>query len=336
MRRLFLALLPCFTAAALAQPTTTLTQLLEALPAPPAQAEAAARWLDPQGRLQHPGMLALQQAIDAHKQAMARLGSQNANTAQAQAGYATQDLMQGIGDAGIDVPRMQADPAYAAQVQERLSRMTPAEQMALAQRMAAPINRDRRVANPAQAMASDPPAAKAAYEAGQAYTQAQARTQRLTQKLALWKEADAAVQQLLARRLEPGLPRPAMAADNIGCEAACQAQWEAYAARMLPLMVARDTQVLQLRAAALQRHRAALAAELQAVDRHMAATRFGSQSHSGVHREQILAYDLTAVGEVEFLRDRLADAVRSASQVVNCGRQVVLFPGTVCQPAAKG
>ena len=34
--------------------------------------------------------------------------------------------------------------------------------------------------------------------------------------------------------------------DNPGCDKACEAGWHAYAAKMLPLMIARDTQALKL------------------------------------------------------------------------------------------
>jgi hypothetical protein len=318
------------TAAAHAQPTTRLAELLAALPEPPATPEQAAQWVDRAGKPLHPGLLAQREASEAHKAAANRILSRDADAARAQTGYQVEALSQGMADIGIDMQRMQSDPAYAAQVQERLRRMTPAEQMALAQRMNAPMQQDRRITNEAKSMAEDNPAATAAYEAGQAYSQAQAFTERRNREVKLWQETEAAIAKLNARKLEPGLPKPAMEYDNIGCQAGCRAQWEAYAARMLPLMVAREAEALRLRHAALQKQRAWLAAELAPVDRHMAATSFGARSTSRVHREQIVAYDIAAVGEIQALYDRLLDTARHAAIVVQCGRQAVLVPGAVC------
>lgn len=325
-----LLVLTLAVAAAHAQPSTTPSQLLQALPDAPATPEQAAQWLDQEGRIVHQAQTALQQAIAAHKDAMERILSSSAATARTQASYQTEALAQGMSDIGIDMQRMQSDPAYAAQVQQRLQRMSPAEQMALAQRMSAPMNQDRRITNEAQSMAQDNPAAKAAFEAGQAFAQAQAFNERRAREIKLWQETEAAVARVTAKKLNVGVPKPAMEYDNIGCLAACQSQWETYAARMLPLMVARETELLKLRVAALNQQRAWAAAELKPVSSHMTATAFGEKSTSRVHREQIVAYDIAAVGEVQAVSERLLDAVRRAAIVVRCGKQAVLVPGAAC------
>jgi len=317
-------------AAAQAQPTTSLAQLLAALPEPPATPEQAAQWVTSQGKALHTGLLAQQEAVEAHKAAANRVGQMGADAVRQQTGYRVEALNQGMADVGIDMQRMQSDPAYAAQVQEKLRRMTPAEQMALAQRMNAPMLQDKRITNEAKSMAEDSPAATAAYEAGQAFSQAQAFTERRNREIRLWQETEAAVAKLNAKKLDAGMPKPAMEYDNIGCQAGCRSQWETYASRMLLLMVARETEALKLRSAALQKQRAWVAAELAPVDRHMAATSFGAKSTSRVHREQIVTYDISAVGEIQALSDRLLDTVRHAAIVVQCGRQAVLVPGAVC------
>ena len=317
-------------AAAQAQPSTTPSQLLQALPEAPTTPEQAAQWLDRQGQVVHPAQLALQQAIAAHKSAAERVLSSDVAAARIQAGYQVESLAKGMGDVGIDMQRMQSDPAYAAQVQQRLQRMTPAEQMAFAQRMSAPMQQDRRITNEARSMAEDSPAATAAFEAGQTFAQAQAFNARRTREIKLWQETEAAVAQVNAKKLNAGAPKPAMEYDNIGCLAACQAQWETYAARMLPLMVARETEVLKLRVAAVQKQRTWVASDIKPVDSHMVATAFGEKSTSRVHREQIVAYDISAVGEVQAVSERLLEAVRRAAVVVRCGKQAVLVPGAVC------
>ncbi len=317
--------------AAQAQPTTTLAQLLAALPEPPATPEQAAQWLDRQGQLViHPGLLAQRQAMEAHRSAAQRIGSADADTVRAQTTYRTEALSQGMADVGIDMQRMHTDPAYAAQVQEKLRRMTPAEQMALAQRMNAPMQQDRRLTNEAKAMADDRPAATAAYQAGQAFSQAQAMTARRNREAQLWQETEAAIARLNAKRLDPGVPKPAMEWDNIGCDATCRGRWETYASRMLPLMVAREAEALKIRTAALQKQRAWVAADISPVDRHLAATAFGVGSTSRVHREQIVTYDISAVNEIQALSERLLATVRQAAIVVQCGKQAVLVPGAVC------
>ncbi|MCE4556248.1 hypothetical protein [Pelomonas cellulosilytica] len=316
--------------AAAAQPDTTLQQLLDSLPDPPATPQEAARWLDAQERPVHTGLAAHRRAVEVHKAAMGRLASADAAAGRTQAGVQTEALAVGLNDVGIDLQRMQSDSAYAAQMQQRLQRMTPAEQLALAQRMNASLQQDRRIDNAALAMDRDTPAAKAAFEAGQQFAQANAMAERRAREARLWRDTEAAVAQVYARKLEPGLPRPAMAFDNIGCQAACQAQWQAYAARVLPLMVERETEILKLRAAALRQQRAWVAATIKPIDAHLSATAFGDKSTSRVHREQILAYDLSAVGEVEAVSDRLLDAVRHAAVVVRCDKQAVLVPGAVC------
>ncbi len=328
--RLLAALFALAAATAQAQPATTLPQLLDALPAPPATPQQAAQWLGTDGRLAHAGLLAQRQAMEDHRGAMNRIAASDAANARTQAGYQVESLAKGMADIGIDMQRMQSDPAYAAQMQQRIARMTPAEQMALAQRMQAPMQQDRRLTNEAQAMAGDSPAARAAYEAGQAYAQAAAFNARRSREIKLWQDTEAAVARLNAKKLDPGSPKPAMEYDNIGCQAACRAQWEAYADRMLPLMLARETEALKLRGAAWQRQRAWVAAEIKPIHQHLAATGYGTQATSRVHREQILAYDQSAVGEVQALSERLQDAVRRAATVVRCGRQAVLVPGAAC------
>ncbi len=328
--RLLAALFTLAAATVQAQPATTLMQLLDALPAPPATPQEAAQWLNAEGRLAHPGLMAQRQATEAHRSAMGRIAASDAAAARTQAGHQTESLAKGMADIGIDMQRMQSDPAYAAQMQQRIARMSPAEQMALAQRMQAPMQQDRRLTNEAQAMASDSPAARAAYEAGQAYAQAAAFNARRSREIKLWQDAEAAIMRLNSRKLEPGLPRPGMEYDNIGCQAACRAQWEAYADRMLPLMLARETEALKLRSAAWQKQRAWAAAELKPINQQLAATGYGTQSTSRVHREQILAYDQSAVGEVQALYERLVDTVGRAATVVRCGPQAVLVPGVAC------
>lgn len=303
--------------------------LLKALPELPASAEQAATWVDKSGRLVHPALLQLQAAIAEHRQAMQRIAAAQGRTDMDQDQIATSNLLKGMQDVGIDVQRMQSDPAYAQQVQDRMRRMTPAEQMAMAQRMAQPLNQDVRFVNQAAAMAKDKPAARAAAEAGQAYAQQQ--PQRFERHAALWAETENAVQRVRAQKLTVDLPKPALEWDNPGCDQPCRSRWEAYAKKMLPLMIARESEVLALRRAAVQRQRAALAPDIAAAERHLQATDFSLASTSQVNQGYIVAYDGAVVAEIQALLDRTLEALQHAAVVPHCGAQAVLVPLAACR-----
>ena len=303
--------------------------LYQRLPEPPRSAEEALQWLDPHGQLNHPVLLALKADIQAHQQALAQIGQNAGARHRADAARNVADLSTGLADAGIDMARMQRDPDYAQQVQDRIGRLSPQEMLALSQRMARPINEDRKLANAAQAQVDDEPAVQAAAAAGAAYRQGlSARTQA---RLAQWQAAEASALAIRSQPLQPGLTRPSPEWDHIGCEAACRAQWQRYAERVLPLMLARDTAILRVRSAALQRQRMALADEMRAADRHLVAARYGAASLSPANQQAIVGYDSSALGELLAWMDRLTDTVTSAAAVARCGPQAVLAPGTLCR-----
>lgn len=317
-----------FSVSAQAQAPDSVAALLEALPELPASAEQAATWVDKTGRIVHPALLQLHEALARHQQAMQRIAAAQARTNIDQGQLATQDLLRGMQDVGIDVQRLQSDPAYAQQVQDRMRRMTPAEQMAMAQRMSQPVNHDPRVGNQAAAMVKDTPAARAAAEAGMVYAQQQ--QQRFERHGALWVETENAVLRVRARKLMVDLPKPGMEWDNPGCDKGCQAQWHAYAAKMLPLMLEREGEVLALRRAAVQRQRAAVAPDIATADRHLRNTEFGLASTSQVNQTYIVGYDGAAVAEIQGLLDRTVEAVQRAAVLPHCGKQAVLVPLAVC------
>lgn len=318
-----------FSAGAQAQAPESVAALLKALPELPASAEQAATWVDKTGRIVHPALLQLQAAIAQHQQAMQRIAAAQGRTNVDQGQVVTDNMLRGLKDEGIDVQRLQTDPAYAQQVQDRMRRMTPAEQMAMAQRMSQPLNNDRRFVNQAAAMEKDKPAARAAAEAGMVY--AQQRLQRFERHGVLWVDTENAVQRVRARKLTVDVPKPGMEWDNPGCDKRCQAQWEAYAAKMLPLMMARESEVLALRRDAVQRQRAAVAPDIATAERHLQATEFSLASTSQVNQGYIVGYDSAAVAEIQGLLDRTVEAVQRAAVLPHCGTQAVLVPLAVCR-----
>ena len=310
-------------------PTSSVLALFNRIPELPATAQEATRWVDKQGQLVHPGLLAVKVDIKAHQQAMERLGAAAGEGGRAQGGVVVADLGQGMADAGIDMARMQRDPAYAQQVRDRLRRLSPQEAIALSQRMSQPMNQDPRLQNAARSMVEDAPAVKAAAEAGQAYSHAQMA--RLKAHEAIWREAEAAADVIRHKPLNIAAAKPTMEWENIGCKAPCQAQWDAYASQALQGMIERDTAILQSHRAAVQRQRAAVAEGLKVADGHLLATRYGAASQSQVNQMKIASYDGMAIGELTGLIERITDSVKSAAAVANCGKQAVLVPGAMCR-----
>ena len=307
---------------------TSVLGLFDRVPDPPRTAQEAATWVDLQGKLVHPGLLSLKADIVRHQQQMAQFAQTVAARERAQAGRTVADLGQGMADIGIDMARMQRDPAYAQQVQERMRRLSPQEMLALAQRMNQPLNQDPQRVNEAQAMAADAPAVRAAAEVGEAY--AHAAGSRVQAHHAAWQANEAEVARLAQQPLRAAPTPPSPEWENIGCNPGCRAQWQDYAARMLPLLVERDTQILRLRVQALQRQRAAVAAELKQAEQHLQATQYGQLSVSTVNQNRLIGYDAAAVGEVLHLIDRIVDTAARAAVVTHCGAQAVLVPGAVC------
>ncbi len=123
MNKLLLAVLllaPAVAAAAASDPIAA----FHALPAPPkTMQQAAASVKLEKGRHAH-------LAAPAYDAAMSRL-----HRAVADAGTAAGQQQMDDAGMGVDVQRLQNDPKYAAQFRARMRAMSPAEQMALAQRM---------------------------------------------------------------------------------------------------------------------------------------------------------------------------------------------------------
>ena len=89
--------------AAHAAPSSSLLDLFNRLPEPPATAEEAARWVDKGGTLVHPALLALKADIEAHRKAVAAPLQAQAPAQQAQAMQQQADLAKGMANVGIDM-----------------------------------------------------------------------------------------------------------------------------------------------------------------------------------------------------------------------------------------
>jgi hypothetical protein len=316
---------------AAATPSSVLS-LYERIPDPPATAqEAAAKWIDKTGSLIHPGLIALKADLEAHEKALEELAKPAAAQAVKQGEYQMESLGKGMADVGIDMARMQSDPAYREQVQARMQKMSPAELIAMSQQMNKPMQQDKRIVNQAKAMNDDPEAVREAAEIGYAYSSKQ--IDRIQAFQSRWKQMeDGEVKQITSTPLpKVGQKKPAMEYDNIGCDNSCQAQWDAYAAKVLPLMIARDNEILKIRRAALLRERAAIAADIRTADGHLVATRYGAASRSQVNQSRIRSYDAAALGAIMQIVYQIEDSARNAAVVTHCGDLVVKVPGAVCR-----
>jgi hypothetical protein len=313
---------------ALAAPAQGVAELLNRLPEPPTTAEEAARWVDKSGALQHPGLIALKADIAAHKRAAEAIQQAAIPGQQAQA-MQQADVAKGMANVGIDMNRMQSDPAYAQQVQARMKSMSPDQLMAMSRAMAQPMNENPNRRNAAADMANDAPAVKAAAEAGFEYSNQQVA--RIQAHHARWQATEATVKsQVFGAPLKVDVPKPRIEFDNPGCDKACSAAWDAYAAKMVPLMIARDTQALKLRRDALQRERQALVPMITQADKALKAAQYGEKALSDAHMQRIVGYDAGMLGEIGLLISKTEEIARSASRSVHCGKQAVQVPGAVC------
>jgi hypothetical protein len=312
------------------EPPSSLRELLAAVPAPPADVQAAAAWIDKaSGQVALPQLTSLLSRLQAHQRALEAIAHADDGRRQAQSAAQRDDLARGMSDIGIDAERMQRDPAYAKQVQERMRTMPPAQLMAIAQRMNQPMQRDARLSNEAAQAADESAAVRAAGDSGEAFSHGQFG--RMQARQALWRDADAQAARIVGAPLQTRLSKPHMEWDNPGCDVACDARWKTYAAEVLPLMVARENEALRVRRAALQTLREAMAPEIQSGDRQLAAAQYGAAARSQTYLLRIAAYDATLAGEIRQLADWTAEAAHPAAALAHCGQQAVLAPGTVCR-----
>ena len=312
-----------------AAPAQGVAELLNRLPEPPATAEEAARWVDKSGALQHPGLIALKADIEAHKRAAEAILQAAVPAQQSQAMQQQGDIAKGMANVGIDMNRMQSDPTYAQQVQARMKSMSPDQLMAMSRAMAQPMNENLNRRNAAVDMANDAPAVKAAAEAGFEYGNQQVA--RVQAHHARWQSTEASVKsQVFGTPLKADVPKPRIEFDNPGCDKACAAAWDAYAAKMVPLMIVRDTQALKLRRDALQRERQDLVPLIAQADKTLRAAQYGEKALSNTHTQRIVGYDSGMLGEIGLLITKTEEMARTASRSVHCGKQAVQVPAAVC------
>ena len=299
-----------------AQPSApnSILELFKRLPEPPATAADAAKWYDKEGKLVQSALISVLADLEAHKKsakALQEAAQSKANTQQ------VRNITQTMGAYGVDMSRMN-DPAYVKQVQDRMKQMSPQEIMAMSMKMAQPT------AQPAQ----EAPQVLAAAAASSAYQQKM--QERIQGHIKTWNDVDEGVKKITAQGYPAQIlaTKPRVESDCIGDDGSCVAQWKAYSNKLLPLIIARDTQILQVRRAAYIRERDALSGAIQEANGHFVATQYGTAAQGDQNKMQILGYDQMVVSELEQLIDKLEDAAHAAASATNCGDLAVTMPVT--------
>ena len=299
--------------AAPSQPASIL-DLFKRIPEPPATVADAAKWYDKTGKLVQPAMISVRADLEAHKQSIRTL-QEAAKTKSGTQQVA--DMSKTMAGFGIDMSRMN-DPAYAKEVQQRMKQMSPQEMMAIS----------RAAAQPAARPVQEPPQVDAAVEAVTAYQQGMIA--RIQAQGKVGQDTETAVERITSQSFPAAIlaQKPRVESDCIGDDGSCEAQWKAYAQKLLPLMIARDGEILAVRRAAYLRERDALSNALQEANRHLVATQYGAAAQADQKKLMILGYDEAMTSELEQIIDKLEEAAHRAAITMNCGDTAVTQPIT--------
>ena len=304
--RLVMMTLVLAAARAEAADQKSLVDLLNRVPEVPATATEAAKWFDKEGHLVNAGLLALKVELEVSKKGIEVSSAKDGANAQALA-------IQGMENVGIDVARMQRDPGYAKEMQEKLKKMSPAEQMAFVQKMTQPQRQAS--LQDVKSMAAETPAVDAAVEAAKGWNETQQA--RIKTHIAQSAEAEKAVERVAYK--PTGVARPAIEFDSPGCDKSCDAQWRAYGEKLWPVVLDREADILQIRRTALLRDRTELTRLMQDGDRLLAPTQYGAGARSQVNRTWLTGYHQSLVGEIDQLITQTETAAKRAAGVVNAG-----------------
>lgn len=306
-------------AAAQSQPQHSVQALFNRIPKTPATTQDADKMVNASQQI--PAIMALKADLDAHAAAVEKIyGAADAKVRARMGGNPSpEQAMQGINRAGalagIDMARMQNDRAYAQEMQAKMKAMSPQEMMAMSMAMQRGMGMRGSVA------VYDPPAVKAAAEAGQALANPEQQAARTATYQKRWGEVDrkvAAVNEKFAAKY----PKMRMSCDGEGGGSpGCQAERARYIAEMMPLLYARDAEVLRIEAAALDEERMALAAQVRSADAHLLAAQYGAVSQELGNPAHIAMLDRLIVNDIQVLATKLEDVVKRAALITHCGQK---------------
>jgi hypothetical protein len=303
------------------QPQSSMLSLFNRIPKTPATIQDADKMVN--GNQQIPALMALKADLDAHGAAVEKIyGAADAKVRARMGGNPSpEQAMQGINRAGavagIDMARMQTDKAYAAEMQAKMKAMSPQELMAMSMAMQQGMGTRGSVA------VYDPPAVKAAAEAGQALVNPEQQAVRTATYQRRWAEVDKKV-VAVKEKFAAKAPRFQLSCDGEGGgRAECQAERARYVAAMKPLLLARDAEVLRIEAAALEEERSALAAQVRSADQHLQAAQYGALSQELGNPAYVAMLDQFIVNEIQVLAMKFEDVVKRAAWLTQCGQKAL-------------
>lgn len=287
---------------AMNSPQAEAQQSLQALhtrvPAPPANAAAAPAWLT------SADVVALRKQLKDQRTFVDNLHKSGA-----------QQAVAGASTGPIDYARMQSDPAYAKQMQEKLQKMTQAEQMAFAMEMqkASQAQAIRDV----KAMAADPEAVTLAAEQYPDYN-----TRQMTSGgIQAQSEAIFALQrQVSDKSLKIGqrAEKQLKCSDGEGsCSAADQAADKATLRAAHAEIVAEYNKVLPQIATQIAAAKKARAADIANAQKYLAPARYGAAAQSSANKQLLSAYHNAVLIEIEQLFTLTDDVAKWAATRVN-------------------
>lgn len=312
-----------FTHAVVAEPQqpASLLLLFNAVPKSPATIQDANTLVDWNSRT-IPAITAIKTGLEAHDAAVQEIiGASQARIQTRMGGASTPEqanarLEKGAAAAGIDVARMQTDKAYAKEMQAKMKAMSPQELMAMSTAMM------RGMGMRASVAVYDPPAVKAAAEAGEALSlpdQLSARTAAYQRR---WSNVERMVAAIEAKFA-------AMMPKNPGCDGEgagsreCVAARNRYIAAMMPLLNAREAEILTVETAALDEERAAVAEDVRKADQLLVAARYGVTSQELGNPVHIMALDQQTVGQIGALAAKFEEIVTRRAIVAHCGQKIL-------------
>jgi len=302
------------------QPQHSVQALFNRIPKTPATTQEADKMVNTAQQI--PAITALKADLDAHAAAVEKIfGAADARgRARMGANPSPEQAMQGISRAGavagIDMARMQTDKAYAAEMQAKMKAMSPQELMAMSMAMQQGMGMRGSVAY------YDPPAVKAAAEMGQALVNPEQQAARTATYQRRWTEVEknvAAVNEKFAARS----PKLRGCDGEGGGSPECVAERARYVAAMMPLLLARDAEVLRVEAAALEEERAALAVQVRSADQHLLAAQYGAASQELGNPTHIAMLDGTIINDIRVLATKFEEVVKRAALVTHCGQKVL-------------
>jgi hypothetical protein len=252
------------------------------VPAPPATAAASTAWLV------SPEFTTLRKQLKDQRAFVEKLHKD-----------ASAGALAGASGGGIDFARAQRDPAYAQEVQARIQKMTPDEQMKLAMQMQQ-ATQDQAIKD-VQAMAADSDAVQAAAERYPDYQSSPAMIDGIQAQVE-------AVSAIRSRVSTYSMKVGEQAAKKLKCsdgEGSCSAADQAADKAMLraahaQIMTEYDKALVEIRAQ-VEAARKLRAADIAAAQKVLAPAQYGSAAQSSANKQLLAAYHNAVLMEVEQL-----------------------------------